>query len=87
MRAWIEGLSDEQLAAPPNVRREVQAPLWYFVMHILTHGTLQRADAAVLLTQAGHSPGDLDFLDFADSLGLRRSEASSNESSPDKESS
>lgn len=77
MRAWIDGLSDEQLAAPPHVRGEIGAPLWFFIMHILTHGTLQRADVAVLLTQAGHSPGDLDFLDFADSLGFQRGGASS----------
>ncbi len=77
MRAWIDGLSDEELAAPPHIRAEIGAPLWFFVMHILTHGTLQRADAAVLLTQAGHSPGDLDFLDFADSLGFQRDGASS----------
>ncbi len=72
MRTWVDGLSDEELAAPPRVRGEIGAPLWFYVMHILTHGTLQRADVAVLLTQAGHSPGDLDFLDFADSLGFQR---------------
>lgn len=78
MRAWIDGLSDEELeTAPPHVKGEIGAPLWFFVMHILTHGTIQRADAAVLLTQAGHSPGDLDFLDFADSLGFQRGGASS----------
>ncbi len=73
MRAWIDGLSDAELAAPPSVRGEIGAPLWFYVMHILTHGTLQRADVAVLLTQAGHSPGDMDFLDFADTLGFQRS--------------
>ncbi len=78
MRAWLERISDKELAtAPPHVKGEIDAPLWFYVMHILTHGTLQRADAAVLLTQAGHSPGDLDFLDFADSLGFQRGGASS----------
>ena len=42
-------------------------PLWQHVMHIYTHGVLQFADAAVLLTRAGASPGELDFLDFAQS--------------------
>ncbi len=83
MRAWIDGLSDDDLeTTPAHVKGEIGAPLWFYVMHILTHGTLQRADAAVLLTQAGRSPGDLDFLDFADSLGLRRGDGS-----PDKETS
>jgi uncharacterized damage-inducible protein DinB len=31
---------------------------------------------AVLLTQAGHSPGDLDFLDFADTLDFQGEDAS-----------
>ncbi len=76
MRSWIDGLSDEELAAPANVEGEIDAPLWFYVMHILTHGTLQRSDVAVLLTQAGRSPGDLDFLDFADTLDFQREDAS-----------
>ncbi len=35
-------------------------------MHIYSHGLLQLADAATLLTLAGQSPGELDFLDFVD---------------------
>jgi len=72
MRAWIDGLSDERLAAAGDVEGEIGPPLWYFVMHILTHGTQQRSDAAILLTRAGHSPGDLEFLNYADTLGFRR---------------
>lgn len=80
LRAWIDGLSDEDLAtAPRQVKGEIDAPLWFYIMHILTHGTLQRADVAVLLTQAGHSPGDMDFLDFADSLGFQRGKGSQQE--------
>jgi uncharacterized damage-inducible protein DinB len=83
MRAWIDGLSDDDLeTTPAHVKGEIGAPLWFYVMHILTHGTLQRADAAVLLTHAGRSTGDLDFLDFADSLGFQRGDGS-----PDKETS
>ena len=35
-------------------------------MHLYTHGIQQFSDAAVLLTAAGQSPGELDFLDFVE---------------------
>lgn len=75
MRAWTEGLSDEQLREPANVAGEIEAPFWFFVMHVLMHGTEQRSEAAVLLTRAGHSPGDLEFLNYADTLGFKRRDA------------
>jgi uncharacterized damage-inducible protein DinB len=66
MRQWVAGLSDEQLAASPP-GEENPAPLWYYVMHLVSHGIQQFSDAAVLLTQAGHSPKDIGFLEFAKS--------------------
>jgi uncharacterized damage-inducible protein DinB len=66
MRQWLAGLSDEQLAVPPPGEDD-RLPLWYFVMHLLTHAIQQFSDAAVLLTRAGHSPEDIGFLEFAKS--------------------
>lgn len=43
-----------------------QPPLWYFLIHMVTHSQQHRAESAQLLTQLGHSPDDLDFLDYAD---------------------
>lgn len=65
MRAWLDGLSDEDLARPTssaftNDRR----PLWHYLLHIVTHAAQQQADAATLLTLKGSSPGDLDFLAY-----------------------
>lgn len=63
MRAWLDGLTDEQLSAPsPSERRSL--PLWYFVMHLVTHGIQQLSEAAVQLTHDGQSPGEIGFLEF-----------------------
>ena len=68
-RAWLAGLTDDDLDRPP-VRDEDQGqPLWVFVMHLVSHGIQQFSEAAVLLTRAGHSPGDIGFLEFIKARG------------------
>jgi uncharacterized damage-inducible protein DinB len=66
MRAWLDSLTDEDIAAP--VHSELSAddrPLWQYLLHIIFHATQQQADAATLLTRAGHSPGDIGYLEMA----------------------
>jgi uncharacterized damage-inducible protein DinB len=41
-------------------------PLWQQLLHQVNHATQHRSEAALLLTTAGHSPGDLDFLRYFD---------------------
>jgi uncharacterized damage-inducible protein DinB len=65
MRSWLDGLTDADLDAPPP-NEEDPAPLWFYVMHLVSHGIQQFSEAAVLLTRAGHSPGDIGFLEWAD---------------------
>lgn len=68
MRAYLAGLTDDSLAGtykyanPAGVRFE--RPLWQILVHVITHGTQSRSEAAMLLTQYGHSPGDLDYMIF-----------------------
>ena len=38
------------------------------MVHQVNHATQHRSETALLLTQAGHSPGDLDFLRYFDAL-------------------
>jgi uncharacterized damage-inducible protein DinB len=64
MRTWLRGLTEEELSRPaPEKGRSL--PLWFFVMHLVSHAIQQFSDAAVLLTRAGASPGDIGFLEFA----------------------
>jgi uncharacterized damage-inducible protein DinB len=65
MRAWLATLSDDDLAAPCRVERRTSHPLWFHLQHVYSHGLQQFSDAAVLLTRADLSPGEIDFLEFA----------------------
>jgi uncharacterized damage-inducible protein DinB len=63
MRSWLGGLSEADLdAAPPG--EDDSLPLWRYLMHLVSHGIQQFSEAAVLLTRAGHSPGDIGYLEW-----------------------
>ena len=66
MREWVAALDDETLARKADVEAGKDFPLWYYVIHLITHSQQHRAESAQLLTQLGLSPGDVDFLDFCD---------------------
>jgi uncharacterized damage-inducible protein DinB len=73
MRAWLASLDDDTLVrefdlAPTTAMATPRErfPLWYYVLHIHTHTHQQLGDAAVLLTRMRQSPGNIEFLDYAD---------------------
>jgi uncharacterized damage-inducible protein DinB len=63
MEAWLETIDDDFVA---YIHEGV--PVWQMLLHLANHGTQHRSEAALLLTGAGRSPGDLDLIDYADSL-------------------
>ncbi len=42
------------------------------LQHLANHGTQHRSEAALLLTQAGRSPDQLDLIDFAEDVAAGR---------------
>ena len=67
MRDWVARLGDAGLEGPCDAESPGRHPMWFHVVHLYTHGIQQLADAATLLTAAGRSPGELDFLDYVES--------------------
>ena len=71
-RDFVEGLGEAQLArviSYTNTRGQEWAyPLWQMLIHQVNHATQHRSEAAMLLTQMGHSPGDLDLLVYMDGV-------------------
>jgi len=61
--AWLATLTDEWLAELGD-----GVPFWQMLAHVVNHGTQHRSEAAVILTDAGRSPGDLDMIFFAEEL-------------------
>jgi uncharacterized damage-inducible protein DinB len=74
-RAWLDGLSEDDLAAPVSVNDLPGYPLSIHLLHVVDHAIQSFSEAAVLLSAAGHSPGDIDFLDFYDTAERREAAA------------
>jgi uncharacterized damage-inducible protein DinB len=66
LQEFLAGLDEERLAAPLAFRdssgTESNRPLWQLMTHVANHGSYHRGEIALMLSETGHSPGDLDFI-------------------------
>ena len=70
--AWMDFVSGLEEADLHNVYQEDadSGPnVWQTIVHVVTHGIQHRAEAAMVLTWYGHSPGELDFAVFLQGKG------------------
>ena len=73
MRGWLATLDEDALVGPCRTETDGPGhPFWFHLQHLYSHAIQQFADCAALLTAAGRSPGELDFLDFVESTDRRR---------------
>ena len=68
MREWLATLTDDDLLAIQDLGNTDRFPLWFYLIHIVTHSEQQRRDAQLILRHLGHEPPVLEFLSYADSL-------------------
>ncbi len=61
--AWVDGLSEGDLAATPPGTDNLPAT-WRCLLYVVNHGTQQFTEAALVLTWLGRSPGDIGYLAF-----------------------
>ena len=67
-RAFLDTLTDERLQQTIDYATTDGTPysnlLWHLMMQVLNHATQHRSEIALLLTELGCSPGNLDFIVF-----------------------
>ena len=63
--ATLDDAGVERGFSAPMPNGVVWSPqLWEMMLHVALHGQQHRSEIAALLTELGHSPGDLDFVRY-----------------------
>jgi uncharacterized damage-inducible protein DinB len=65
---FVENVNEETLNNTVSYHTTGGKPyeniLWQLMAHLVNHGTQHRSEVAVMLTDFGHSPGDIDLIVF-----------------------
>ena len=68
LNSFVDSLTDGKLNASLQYKTtrgvEMENILWHIMMHLVNHGTQHRSEAAAMLTEFNHSPGDIDLIMF-----------------------
>jgi uncharacterized damage-inducible protein DinB len=65
---FVNEIREERLNSTFDYRNTAGTPftkvVWHVMAHVVNHGTQHRTEAAAMLTEFGHSPGDIDLVLF-----------------------
>ena len=68
LMAFVDTVNEERLNSTFDYTNMSGKPftkvLWQVMAHVVNHGTQHRSEAAAMLTDLGHSPGDLDLISY-----------------------
>jgi uncharacterized damage-inducible protein DinB len=73
-RAYVAGLDDAALAEAIRWERpagDVMIPRWQVVFHCANHAMQHRSEIAMMLSDLGRSPGDMDYTVFVNRTRAR----------------
>ena len=80
-RTFVSGLNDDDAARHLSTTgpdgSEFGFPLWQMMQHVANHNTQHRSEVAMMLTEAGSSPGDVDLIFYQMESKWNRSPTSS----------